>query len=202
MEKENKPKKKQYRSLVVSIVMLVILASVASGAYILFLSNESNATASVEAPPLKMELYDEGWRECTGTPLDLGAMYGTDIAEIDFKVTKLAHSESENTETQIEGDFTAKLTCDINDDGNPDAIDKKELDKVEIDFENWDGTHAETITWEYGETNDFTITDNGKSLTVSIPTTLMYKQSGYRGTITITFDQYAYGEYSLSMQII
>jgi len=194
---------KKISKMLALATILLLTVGITTAGYVSFLSNESKVEAAINAPPLVMELWDtDSWRECAEIPMDIGSLYGTDSVNTQFKVTKLADSEADNTDIQIAGTFHAELTCDMDGDGDTDDIDTKELDKVVIDFQNFDGSHVGTITWEYGETNDFGITDDGKILTVYYPIEIMYKQAGYKGTITITFDQYAMGEYSLTMVIL
>lgn len=191
---------------ILAVVAIVATAGIGMGATLTYLSNPSMVSTEVQGPPINLELWDDGqWRPCEGTALDLGDIYGTDSVSWQFKATKLAHSEPDNTEVQLTGTLRTEMTCDGDLDGDIDEIDIAELDEVTIHFENFDGSHSEDLTWTRdgdGSNDDFEIVDEGKTLSVKYDTIMLYQQQGYKGKVTVTFNQYAVGDYEVTMQIL
>ena len=187
------------KSIIIALVVLTTFSLIASGQMLSYLSNSSQAKANVEGPPLKLEYNDAGtWRECSANPLDLGTMYGTDVASWEYKVTKLAHSESDNSDIQIQGTLRGELYC-------PLGISIDEISEVTVSANcpaiGYSEVFEYTNDGDSGN-DDFTPTDLGNKLRFEHDTLVLYKQWGYKGEITITFSPYAYGEYTATLQIL
>ena len=184
------------------LIFLVLICSglLASAATLSYLSNQAQAKIKVDEPPVILEYYDavsSTWKKFETGTLDLGSIYGSDSSSWKYKVTKLAHSEPGNNEVQIEGTLWGKLYC-------ADGIGLADLDKVSVYAECPALGYTETFDWTNdgdASNDDFTPVDMGNWLKFEHETKILYSQWGYKGTITLVFDQYAYGEYELTMQI-
>ena len=180
--------------------MFIGCGLIASAATLTYLSNQAQAKVKVDEPPVTLEYYDTAsstWKKFEVGVLDLGTIYGTDSAKWDYKVTKLAHSEAGNTDVQILGTLWGKLYC-------ADGISLDDLDEVTVYAECPALSYTETFSWTNdGDdlNDDFTPVKIGNRLEFEHETKILYNQWGYKGYVEIVFDQYAYGDYEVTMQI-
>jgi len=201
------------KSLVSSVVLLTVFSVVlATAGYMVFLSNPSETEVSVDSPLLSLETRSnssDSWDFYESIPLDLGSVYGTETVCWEFRVTKNAmdnsyYSDKDHYDTgfdgsQIVGEFQAVLS-----DGDG-VVGLDELDSIVVDITGPD-VAVETLVWSNdGDSgnDDFVpvdVVDGG--VRVVYPTVILHDQWGYQGSVCLIFDQYADGDYSVSMQVI
>lgn len=201
------------KGLLSSVVLLVVFSVVlATAGYMVFLSNPSETEVSVDSPLLSLETRSNGsssWSLHEGEPLSLGSVYGTETVSWDFRVTKNAmdnsyYSDKDHYGTgfdggQIVGEFQAVLS---DTDG---VVSLDELDSIVVEM-SAPSSAVETLVWSNdGDSgnDDFVpvdVVDGG--VRVVYPTVILHDQWGYQGSISLIFDEYAVGGYSIVMQVI
>ena len=129
--------------------------------------------------------------------MDFGIIYGSDNISWEYMVTKLAHSEPENSNIQLEGVLICKIHC-------PDGASTKEIDYIDFTLECPEIGLYDLLNYtnDGNDSNDdFKLSDKGDYLEFEYDLQVQYNQWGLSGEILIIFNKYALGEYTTFMLI-
>lgn len=191
---------KMKKGFVVAIGAIGIIALVASGAMIDYLSNTVITKTTVEGPPLELSIKDEegNWVKPYDEPMDFGTIHGSDNISWEYMITKLAHMESDNSDVQLEGELICKIHC-------PDGAGTKEIDYINITIvcEDIDLNESLCYTNDGNDSNDdFKVSDKGDYLQFDYVLQILFNQWGCTGKFEIIFNKYALGEYTTVLQVV
>lgn len=188
------------KTLAIALAGILACSFIGTAALVDHLSNEATADITVEGPPVELEAREGTSGTWGGGFTFTDAFYGTETSIFQIKVTKLAehnHDKAANYGDygpQIYGTLQAEIYCS---DGISTGI--QEFDEVRIKF--W--CNEIGYTSDVFSLDDFTVTRiNNNRVRIEGDTEILWDQWGYYGQFEIDWNQYATGNYTITMQIV